>query len=476
MQDHRPNSNPADRAVAWLIFVVCLVVNSWCGQVEGVNQNAHFAATRSLVERGTFDIAPLREKTYDVVTNRGRVYSNKPPGLALVGAVPYWTILHVERLLGLPSPDDSVPVDRFNLALLTVLLAGVPAALCPTALFVYLCREGWSPRTSCAVALAFSFGSTTLPYASMLYNHVLVTACLFGAWVAIAHDGVSNRAAIISTLLLGIAILSEYSAGPVAVMIVAYELIARRNLRRAALLALGPAVAVGGLMVYQAHAFDSPLAISYTFLDKTDANAFVYPPLFNWPQWERLYWITYQKERGLLYACPMYVLPVASMLLARMRPSARQMLSIAVVVYFAMLMLTYHSWAGGSGVGPRFLMPALPFLFSFAPRAFERLPWLAWPLVALSVFNMVAVTSVLPEYPGHVTDAPLHWDPVGVCGLALIRGQVAQNESAYNLGLLMGLRGAWSVLPVFVVVGSFLGILQIFVTGQSSRTGSKMSR
>ena len=46
----------SDRAVAWLTFAATLFANIYDCQVEGVNQNAHFAAVRSLVERGTFDI------------------------------------------------------------------------------------------------------------------------------------------------------------------------------------------------------------------------------------------------------------------------------------------------------------------------------------------------------------------------------------------------------------------------------------
>src|ERR1051325_979294 len=118
----------SDRALGWTVVFACLFVNVYFNEVEGINPNAHFAAIRSIVERGTFDITPLREKTYDVITNRRGTFSNKPPGLALLGAGPYWVMLKIEALLHVASPDVDPRVDHFNLAILTMLIAGIPAA------------------------------------------------------------------------------------------------------------------------------------------------------------------------------------------------------------------------------------------------------------------------------------------------------------------------------------------------------------
>ena len=52
---------------------------------------------RALVERGSFDIAAFADNTGDVVESGGKVFANKPPGQALLGAPFYFVLFHLER-------------------------------------------------------------------------------------------------------------------------------------------------------------------------------------------------------------------------------------------------------------------------------------------------------------------------------------------------------------------------------------------
>ena len=92
-------SRPDYRAAA-LLFSACLLTFAYFFQGTGWGQLANFNTTRAIVERRTFDITPYVNGPGDFSHVGDRVYSNKPPGLPLVGAIVYAPLLAVERSLG----------------------------------------------------------------------------------------------------------------------------------------------------------------------------------------------------------------------------------------------------------------------------------------------------------------------------------------------------------------------------------------
>ncbi|MGH7179666.1 MAG: hypothetical protein ACREJC_19985, partial [Tepidisphaeraceae bacterium] len=433
----------------FLVGVACFFVFAYFYQGEGWSQNSHFYTIRSIVERGTFEITPFESQTGDISNVNGRIYSNKPPGLPLLGAPIYWLLRSIES-------DPSAPgTELFNKYLLTLLLSGVPAALLVVMLCSYFRRGGADGRTALLLAGGFAFGSLVFPYSGMLFNHVIVAALLFAAWLLVSSDRQCDRRALLAGLLLGVAALTEYLAGPLVLLYLVYEIWKRRNLRRAALMCVGPALALLGLLVYHQVNFGSALTPSYVY----DNPEFVQKDLplgkFSWPDLSRLYYLSYHRMRGLFVCCPVFMLPVLSLLLIRRRPRAEEVFALALTGYFVLFLLCYHYWAGGWGVGPRFLIPALAFIFIFARPAFERFPKICGVFILLSILNMLAVTSVQAMYPGHDTGPPRHFDPIGVCLQKLWMGQLAQGEQSFNLGMLMGLKGWASLAPPVALIVVF---------------------
>jgi hypothetical protein len=169
--------------------------------------------------------------------------------------------------------------------------------------------------------------------------------------------------------------------------------------------------------------------------------------------------------------CPVLILPLLS-LVAWARPSpspcsrgegrgegsssAEIVIPLLIIAFFTLFFLTYVSWAGGWGVGPRFFIPAMAFLYLFAARGFERFPIISALLIAVSVFNMLTVTSVKALFEGFDQGPALHYDPLGVCLLDFVHGELAKGPGSFNLGMLMGLRGLPSLLPllgVWIIIG-----------------------
>src|SRR5207249_1537428 len=110
---------------------------------------------------------------------------------------------------------------------MTVLLSAIPAAAVAGMLCLAFRRAGAGERDAMLLAAAFAFGSLLLPYAGVLMNHSLVTAALFAAWLLVTTPDASPPMILLAGVLLGLAGLCDYWAGPIGLAYFVY-LLARR--------------------------------------------------------------------------------------------------------------------------------------------------------------------------------------------------------------------------------------------------------
>jgi hypothetical protein len=105
--------------------------------------------------------------------------------------------------------------------------------------------------------------------------------------------------------------------------------------------------------------------------------------------------------RGLFLGAPALLLGAAGFVLwfrsGRLRAEA--WLSVGVLVFFLAFIVTFNGWHGGWAVGPRYLLPAVPFLALPAVLAFARAPAVASAVAAVSVALNLLVTAVDPQSP-----------------------------------------------------------------------------
>lgn len=148
------------------------------------NDRSRWATVRALVEQGTFAIDGIvAEPGWDTIdavahddgTGRVRLYSSKPPLLAILCAVPYWI---VQRSTGWTLGDHPFEVGR----VLLVVVSLVPFALLLAAAFrlVEACGETDWGRVWGAALVAF--GTLLSTFAVSLTNHLPAAAC--AAWSA----------------------------------------------------------------------------------------------------------------------------------------------------------------------------------------------------------------------------------------------------------------------------------------------------
>jgi len=464
--ESNPLPGPEDRRIVRRLVVAHLLLFAYFFQGGGWNQNARFDTVRALVERGTFEITAYAANTGDVAVVDGRVYSNKSPGQALLAAPVYAVAFAIEKAIGL---DPGAPfVTTANAHLLTVATSGLPAALLVALLFVHFRRRGATRRDAGLLASAFGTGSLLLPYAGVLMNHLLAACLLFASWLLLFDDGERAGAGrrLAGGLCAGVAVLVEPIAAPAAGLFVLVLIVRKR--RHAWPVLIGPLACALLLAGHNLASFGSVLASGYTASDR-----FKSPDLFlgvlGWPDPRRFLWLTVHPYRGLFWIAPVLLVPLLGVRRPRMwRPSAGEITAGFAIFSLLLFNLSFNGWTGGWAVGPRYLIPATPFLWAFALRGFRRFRRASGVLMALSTAIVLAVTAVRVMVPAPNGGDPIPLDPVRLSLGELAHGRVSTSSQSvlerrphrapenawdsYNLGELVGLRGAWSLLPALILV------------------------
>jgi hypothetical protein len=111
-------------------------------------------------------------------------------------------------------------------------------------------------------------------------------------------------------------------------------------------------------------------------------------------------------EDGVLYACsPVLWLAVPGLVFMARRGGLRAetaLCGIAILAYFTFNACYGNSivfWGGGASVGPRHIIPVLPFVAVPLAFAVQRVRVLFYPLVLVSIFYMLLATAVEPRAP-----------------------------------------------------------------------------
>src|SRR5438876_1059931 len=200
-----PGSMPAVdvrqiRFAPWVLAVSTLLSYIYFFQGFGWNQNSHFATMRCIVEHGSPEITPFAGFTGDVSYAGNRIFSNKPPGLALIGTPCWFVIYHVERQLGVDVNEPRIV--GYSQHILSIVLCALPGTALVLLVYPALLRQPISQVQVLGLAGAFACGSLIWPYTGLLMSHVMTAALLFGAWFCITGDSSTVRI-ILAGVLLG---------------------------------------------------------------------------------------------------------------------------------------------------------------------------------------------------------------------------------------------------------------------------------
>ncbi len=461
-----------DELTIFLILLACYAyfLPRWADW----NQNSRFDLVRAVVEKGTLAIDDYAANTGDYATVNGHIYSDKAPGLSFA-AIPIYSVAN--RLMHIPAVDEVIQrlasnpafADTLNpegsgllrdkvhaalgLTIVTFFLVMLPSALLGPLFYAFLGHLGFSRPVRVATPLIYGLTTIAFPYSGVFYAHQFTAVLLFGAFYLaflMRHRRLGLGAMPVVGFLLAYSVISEYPAALIAGAIAIYMLIAvsdRHGALMAVLAGFPPLLMLG---LYNTAIFGTPFKLGYeysTLWAETHSVGFLSLSL---PTLEALWGITFDSYRGLYFLSPVLLLTWPGLFYFW---KAREWRAESIVCGWAVVSFTLFNassvmWQGGYSIGPRYLVPMLPFAavalgFGLAAAFRRRWSWALVLILALWSFGVVWVETISGQAFPDYTPNPL----INYSIPRFIAGDIAR-----NLGMALGLRSWVSVLPLAGII------------------------
>jgi hypothetical protein len=472
----------------------------------GWAQMAHYDQVQAF-DKGQTQIDQWHWDTNDKAWVDGHFYSVKSPGMAALTTPFYAAIegLGGDKLARAAvdnaeqtahpkwTPDSVVPLENYGYNVerglrvqriveqsapivwaLTLLAAVIPAIL--LLLAVRWAADRFVPGYGTAAAITLGLSTVVMTFAAEFFSHVISAGFAFAAFCLLVKERdkpPSLGLVAAAGLLAGLAVTFEFQTGLVGVVLLGYVLsrrnqdetgraIARPLIKRTAAYGAGTVAGALPMLAFNTWAFGNPLKLAYgdavafpgaTGHDVLGLNSHGFFGITA-PRFDSAVSLLLA-GRGLLVLTPIVVMAVIGVFMMRgrgHRAEANTILAIAAV-YFV-----YNSgyWLpfGGGTPGPRFLIPALPFLAIGLAYAYKRLPALTLGL---------AIPSALMMLVGTLTYPLLGKQGVGTWADWLIEGKLE-----HTVLTSFGVTNAWLAIAPFVAAVLTSIVLAVRATPSTS--------
>lgn len=391
------------------------------------------------------------DNTPDKATREGHTYSDKAPGTVALALPPFAAAALILKALNidLDSPAGWLASSWIACAGSIALISALGAAL----LFRWLgCYA--APRAALLATLALFLGAAPLPYATMMFSHSLVVACVAIALYAIQRTADAGRAApntpgarpsqlrlagwpALAGLACGWALASEYTAGIVVVALFLWLI--SHGIRHAAAFCLAALPPLLLIPLYSWLCFGDPFTLPYSLNESFPAmREGLYA--IKWPDPQTAYNLLLSPTRGLFFWTPF--LAIALVGYWDLAKGDRRLFLLAYAVPLIQILVIsgrVWDWTAGPTLGPRYLAPILPLLALPCALGVMRFPkiGLALALVSIGLTAFATAVNASPEGSIYNPLTELHWPD-------FVEGNIQP-----NLGALLGL-SAWVSITLYL--------------------------
>ncbi|BAM00823.1 hypothetical protein [Caldilinea aerophila] len=441
------------------------------------NQNSRLDMIFAVVEDGTFQIDKYAANTVDYAKVGEHYYSDKAPGAAFLG-IPLYAGLrplletpliealtkrlesHAAFASTLRAEGSGVSAQKVRFAIVQVyvsfFVSALPTAALAALLFLWLRVVTPQAWLRAVIALGYGLATPAFAYANAFYGHQLAAFLLFLAFYLLtrAPARIGAMRALLVGLVLGYAFITEY---PVALMVAPIGLYGLYLFwkRRQPMLWLwfiaGGAAVAAGWMAYNTVIFGGPLELGYSRSELWTEQHHTGFMSLTAPTLDAVWGVTFSPFRGLFLLSPwlLWALPGFVLWWRNRTLAVEWWVTLVVVVSMFLFNFSSSMWWGGFAVGPRYLLPMLPFLtlpIAFVLVAWGERLWLRTSMALSLLWSFMAVWSMtLAEqaFPSDTLRNPWveHVLPNWVAG-----------NIARNVGTVLGLEGVWSLAPLLVML------------------------
>jgi hypothetical protein len=470
-----------DRRIGLLLFGILLLCYVYFPPRWGDwNENVRMDLTLAIVDHGTLQIDRYYGNTGDYATYGGHFYGGKAPGTSLLAVPAYYVFRSIASRLQahgiLERAGDTgafvatlrdgraglLPDRLYFAAALyaaTFSVVSLPSAGLGVVLYYFLGMLLPQTMPRALLVLAYGLATIALPYSSVLYGHQIAASLLFVSFVilyGVRHGQRDRRSLYGAGALMGLSMLVEFTVAIPLILLCAYVVCRRAR----DIIPLATAAVPFGLVLawYNTAVFGNPFADPYQHLPRFPEALGHGVVGFGWPSLTALWGITFSPYRGLFWLSPFLLLAVPGFWALRRVPRwrAETLLWVAIVAIQMTVISAWCDWRGGSAIGPRHLIPVIPFLmpavaFWFGASQRRRVRAAGWTLVGLSCVLVWTSSVTGQSFPTTRVRNPL---------VEFSWPQLQAGDVTRNLGMLAGLRSWWSLLPLLIAVAASVWLMQ----------------
>jgi hypothetical protein len=343
---------------------------------------SRYAATAAYAEHGSVDLSPYRPILgIDKARYRGEWRSDKAPGQPVLG-VPFYL---VGRAFGFEPARDLHARGDLGVWWQTLWFAMLPFAL--LLVLMYRTAARFAPEHALAASLAIGVGTLMLPHSVNLYGHTLAGLLGFSGWLA-AEASENRPGRLAAAGFLGsVAFAVEYHLAIVAVVVASY--VGWRFGRRAVVwFAAGALPPIALTALFQQVAFGAPWHLAYPYLvPRANGGSYGLPTIGSIVD-------IVSGNHGLLFSSPIILVAIgAACVTARHATGALRTHAIVGLGAIVPYLVLVASWSGTALLeqpGPRYIIPALPFLVVPLAVVWHRVSRVA---TVAAVFGAVLMTT-----------------------------------------------------------------------------------
>lgn len=426
----------------------------------GTNNSVRFYLTKSLARDGSVEIGKYYQGGIDAAEHEGRFYSGKAPAASFLAVPVYWAAWKIA--------GDAVP-DWIYLYLVRLAVISLPGVILALLIHRFLLRFGVSYRRALLLVTGYALGTMAFPYSTQFVGHQLAAVFLFSSLLVLLkwrREG-SFPLLLWGGLLGGMAVAADYPAALILALIVLFTVFSFRRPHHMILFGMGCLPGILLILWYNWACFGGPLSFPYAHEAMPIAREVQSQGLFGvqLPRLVPLAKLLFSPWRGIFFVSPFLLLAVPGFLvLYRMSrddtrltqrtglsPKKLFWLSLCAIAAYLLFNSSYGAWSGGSGYGPRFLVPVIPFFFIPLAALMTRrgIGLLTGILLCYSIAFHFIGTAAGPLAHEYLRN------PVREFLLpSFLRGNIRP-----NIAMLAGLPRAASIFPLITLAGAGLAWL-----------------